>query len=41
MLDCWEADRLKRPKFKKIANDLDLLIKSRKESLFVPAKNLK
>jgi Eph receptor A4 len=35
MLDCWEADRLKRPKFRQIVSNLDILLGSQSESLFV------
>jgi Eph receptor A2 len=38
MLNCWENDRLKRPKFKQIVNDLDSLTKSKMECLFILAK---
>lgn len=41
MLDCWEADRLKRPKFKKIVSELDALIKSKKECFYIPNKSSK
>jgi hypothetical protein len=41
MWSCWQSDRLKRPKFKQIANDLDTLIKTKKESLSIIPKNIK
>lgn len=41
MLECWETDRLKRPRFKQIVQDLDSLVKSKKESLYTSTKNLK
>jgi Eph receptor B1 len=41
MLDCWNTDRLKRPRFRQIVLELDSLIKSKHESLYVMTKNNK
>jgi ephrin-B len=38
MLDCWHTDRLKRPRFRQIVPELDTLIKSKRESLYVMTK---
>lgn len=41
MLDCWDADRLKRPRFRQIVTDLDTIIKSKRECLYATVKNSK
>lgn len=41
MLDCWESDRLKRPRFRQIVNELDLILKSKSECLYAKVKYLK
>lgn len=41
MLDCWNQNRLHRPRFKQILTDLDVLAKSKKENLYTTPKNAK
>lgn len=41
MLDCWETDRTRRPKFKQIVSDLDDMMKSKKDCLFSGIKSQK
>lgn len=41
MLCCWDHDGLRRPRFKQIVNDLDILLKSKKENFYSSPKNSK
>lgn len=41
MIQCWESERARRPKFKQIVNDLDILLKPNNEGLLEVKKNIK
>lgn len=41
MFDCWQADRSKRPRFKQIVVDIDSLLKSKRDSLYILSKTNK
>ncbi len=41
MIECWESERTRRPKFKQIVNDLDILLKPNNEGLLDIKKNIK